>query len=91
MHCPLVSVLTLIDLKADLELANKLHWDWTPLHTAVMADDPDIVDALIKAGADEDAKDGVGRDAKTLAEEYRKEKVMGYFKRKGKAKRDKKS
>ena len=79
---------TLIDLKADLELANKLHWDWTPMHTAVMADSPAIVEALIEAGADKDAKDGVGRDAKTLAEEYRKEKVIEYFK-KGKAKGNK--
>ena len=79
-----LSVRTLIELKADLGLANKLHWDWTPIHTAVMADDPDVVDTLVKAGADRDAKDGVGRDAETLAEEYRKERVMEYFK-KGKA------
>ena len=86
-----LAVMTLIDLKADLGLANKLHWDWTPIHTAVMADNPNIVEALVKAGADEDAKDGVGRDARTLAEEYRKEKVMEYFKNKGvKAKGNKK-
>ena len=80
-----LSVRTLIELKADIGLANKLHWDWTPIHTAVMADAPDIVDTLVKAGADREAKDGAGRDAETLAEEYRKERVMEYF-RKGEAK-----
>ena len=81
-----LAVKTLIDLKADLELENKIHWDWTPVHTAVMADSPEIVETLVAAGADAGARDGVGRDAQTLAEEYRKERVMQYFKRMDRAK-----
>lgn len=71
---------TLIEFKADLELCNKLHWDWTPLHTAVLSDSPEVVDVLIRAGGDREVKDGVGRNAKDLADEYKKERVMQYFK-----------
>ena len=81
-----LAVKTLIELKADLELEDKIHWDWTPVHTAVMADCPEIVEILVAAGADVGARDGVGRDAQTLAEEYRKERAMQYFKNKAKAK-----
>ena len=64
-----------------MSLANKIHWDWNALHTAVMSDSPDIVDLLLKSGSDAEVKDGAGRNAKELAEEYRKEGVLGYFRR----------
>ncbi len=76
----------LLEFKADLELANKLHWDWTPLHTAVMADSPEVVGVLIAAGADVAVKDGAGRDARELADEYRKEKAADVLKRRNKKK-----
>ena len=63
----------LIDNKADLNLCNKLHWDWTPLHQAVLQDDPDLIKVLLKAGADPKKRDSVGRDALQLADEHYKE------------------
>ena len=45
-HANVVQVL--IEFKANLNFGNKLHWDWNPLHTAVLSDCPDIVDLLLK-------------------------------------------
>lgn len=69
----------MLDYKPDLSLGNKLHWDWTALHTAILQDNAGIVGILIKAGADPEQKDAVGRDAKVLAEEYRKERVIKFL------------
>jgi hypothetical protein len=43
---------------------------WTPLHWAVLADNPKAVIWLLKHGADRDIEDGGGRKAEDLVEEF---------------------
>ena len=76
---PLVKVMVKYG-KPNWKIGNKLHWEWTPLHSAVLQDNVDIVKVLLDHGADPNAKDSVGRTPQKLAEEHYKENVVKFFK-----------
>lgn len=69
------TVKVMVEFKADLTLGDKLHWNWTPLHYAVLQDDVEIVQFLLDSGADKEAKDEAGRSALNVADEHAKENV----------------
>lgn len=66
--------------RPNLKLGNKLHWNWTPIHWAVLQDNVGIIKILLEAGADPDIKDSVGRTPAKLADEHYKDKVIKFFK-----------
>merc|ERR1712226_126663 len=43
---------------------------WTPLHWAVLSDNPKAVVYLLKRGVDKEARDFAGRKAEDLVEDY---------------------
>lgn len=75
-HARVIAVL--LDNGASLDVKNKLNWDWTALHWAVLQDDPDIVQLILKYADKEDkeAKDKMGRTPLELAREHEKTRVI---------------
>ena len=71
---------TLLKFKPDLDLKNKLYWDWTALHMSIMQDDVKLVKMLLKAGADKEQRDSVGRKAIQIADEHYKEETKKLLK-----------
>ena len=71
---------TLLKFKPDLNLKNKLYWDWTALHMSIMQDDTKLVTMLLKAGADKKQVDSVGRNALGIADDHYKEEAKKLLK-----------
>merc|ERR1712232_98485 len=61
---------------------------WTPLHWAVLADNPKAVIWLLKHGADPEMKDFAGRTAKDLVEDHWGELHMRVFEHLNREKKD---
>lgn len=63
----------------DLNQIDIIHNDWNALHYAILQDNVEAVDVLIKAGANAQQRDGIGRDPKVIAGDHFKQNVLDYL------------
>jgi len=64
----------------DLEAKDQIHYSWTALHYAVLRDNPDCLKVLVRAGADCEQKDGLGRSPLMIAGDHEKKNAEEYLK-----------
>ena len=63
----------------DLNKVDVIHNEWNALHYAILQDNVEAVKILIRAGADKEQRDGIGRDPVTIAGDHFKLNVQRYL------------
>ena len=63
----------------DINKIDVIHNDWNALHYAILQDNVESVKILIKAGANAEQSDGIGRSPQIIADDHFKTKVSAYL------------
>ena len=63
----------------DLNKIDVIHNDWNAFHYAILQDNVDALKILIKAGADNKQKDGIGQSPAVIAGDHYKQKALSFL------------
>ena len=63
----------------DLNHIDVIHNDWSAFHYAILQDNVAALEILLKAGADGQQKDGIGRSPAVIAGDHYKQKALSFL------------